>query len=182
MNMRSRSSPWRASSLASALLALAGCASLSPPQSAEEFRRSAARALLPRTGTLDVARPLREVAAAFETKAQECLDLTATATIVTITNYQEIIQTFVTTYKPTVVAAPERIELHVQWRTEGEIDLFADPAGGAYRLVVDAYPRDAGHTRLQWFSSTAAEDFLVLAATGWATGQNMACPDFSRNW
>jgi hypothetical protein len=165
-----------------ASLLLAGCASLFPPQSAEEFRRTASRALLPHTGTLEVARPLGEVAAAFEKKAPECLDLTATATIITITNYQEIIQTFVTTYKPKVVASPERVELHVQWRTKGEINLSRAPDGGAYRLVADAYPVDTGHTRLQWFSPTAAQDFLVLAVQGWATGQNMGCPDFTSNW
>ena len=165
-----------------AALLLGGCASLFPPQSPEEFRRTAARALLPWSGTVEVARPLREVAAAFEKKAPECLDLTATATIITITNYQEIIQTFVTTYKPTVVASAERVELRVQWRTLGEIRLSAPPAGGAYRLGADAYPLDAGRTRLQWYTVTAAEDFLVLAVRDWATGQNMACPDFTRNW
>ena len=165
-----------------AALLLAGCTSLFPPQSAEEFRRTTSRALLPHTGTLDVARPLREVAAAFEKKAPECLDLTATATIITITAFQEIIQTFVTTYKPKVVASPERVELHVQWRTKGEINLSRAPEGGAYRLIADAYPLDAGRTRLQWFSLTSAEDFLVLAVNGWATGQNMGCPDFANNW
>ena len=165
-----------------AALLLAGCASLFPPQSAEEFRRTASRALLPHTGALEIDRPLREVAAAFDKKAAECLDLTATATIVTITNYQEIIQTFVTTYKPRVVSTPERVELHVQWRTKGEINLSPAPEGGAYRLVADAYPVDAGRTRLQWFGPSAGEDFLVSAVKGWATGETMQCPDFTRNW
>ena len=167
--------------IAAALL-LAGCASLFPPQSADEFRRVAAAALLPRTGTIEVARPLGEVSATFEKKAPECLDLTATATIKIITDFQEIIRTYVTTYKPSIVTTAERVELRVQWRTIGDIHLSPAPEGGAYRLVADAYAVDAGHTRLQWFSPTAAEDFLVLAVQGWATGQNMGCPDFTRNW
>jgi hypothetical protein len=165
-----------------AALLLAGCAALQPPQTAEEFRRSASGALLPRTGAILVERPLREVAAAFEKKAPECLDRTVTATTKTITNYQEIIRTYDTTYRQRVVASAERVELHVQWSTRGELHVSPAPEGGAYRLVADAYAVDGSRTRLQWFDSTAAQDFLLDAVKGWATGQSMQCPDFSKNW
>jgi hypothetical protein len=167
---------------AATFLALGGCAALQPPQSAEAFRLEASGALLPRTGTVEVGRPLREVADAFRKKAPECLDRTETATIVTITDYQEIVRTYVTTYKPTVVEGAQRAELHVQWRTQGEIHLSPPPAGGAYRLVADAYALAGDRTRLQWFVPSAADDFLVHAIRGWATGENMQCPDFSRHW
>ena len=167
---------------ASALLALGGCAMLQPPPTAEAFRREAAGALLPRTGAVEVDRPLREVADAFRTKAAECLDVTATATIKTITNYQEIIRTYLTTYRPSVLENAQRIELHLQWRTQGEIHLCPPPAGGAYRLIVDAYPLEGNRTRLQWFAPSAADDFLLHAVQLWASGQNMQCPDFTLNW
>jgi hypothetical protein len=167
---------------AAAVLVLGGCASLEPPQTAEAFRREAAGALLPRTGTVELGRPLREVADAFREKAPECLDRNATATIKTITNYQEIIRTYITTYTPTVVENAQRVELHVQWRTQGEIHLSPAPARGAYRLIVDAYPVEGDRTRLQWFGPSAADDFLVHAVRGWALGENVQCPDFTRQW
>ena len=165
-----------------ALLVLGGCSTLQPPQTAEAFRREASGALLPRTGAVEVGRPFREVADALRRKAPECLDRTATATVKTITNYQEIIRTYVTTYTPTVVDTAQRIELHVQWRTQGEIHLSPTPAGGAYRLVVDAYPLGTDRTRLQWFAPSAEDDFLVHAVRAWASGENEQCPDFTRQW
>jgi hypothetical protein len=167
---------------AAALLVFGGCASLQPSQTAEAFRREASGALLPRSGALEVERPLREVAEVFRKKAPECLDLTATASVKTITAFREIIRTYVTTYKPTVVESAQRAELHVQWRTLGEIHLSPPPAGGAYRLVVDAYPLEGERTRLQWFAPSAADDFLVHAVVGWATGESMQCPDLTREW
>ena len=167
---------------AALLVALGGCAMLQPPPTAEAFRREASAALLPRTGTLEVRRPLREIADAFRKKAPECLDLTATATVKTITDYQEIIRTYVTTYRPTVLESAQRVELHVQWRTQGEIHLSPPPARGAYRLIVDAYPLEGDRARLQWFAPSAADDFLVHAVQGWATGEDMQCPDFTRHW
>ena len=162
-----------------AVLLLGGCAT---QQNAEEFRRAASAALLPRTGTIEVDRPLQDVAAAFGKKAPECLAGTVTATTITITDFQEIIRTYVTTYKPTVLVTPDRVELHVQWRTRGEIHVSPLPEGGAYRLVADAYAVDGGRTRLQWFDVTSARDFLLDAVKGWATGQSTQCPDFANNW
>jgi hypothetical protein len=167
--------------IAAALL-LGGCAVFQPSQTAEDFRREASAALLPRTGTLEVERPLHDVAATFAKNAPACLDGTTTATTKTITARREIIRTYVTTYKPRVVVGPERVELHVQWHTDGEIHVSPVPEGGAYRLVADAYSVGGGRTRLQWFDVTAGQDFLVDAIKGWATGQNLECPDLTTNW
>lgn len=167
--------------IAAALL-LAGCTSLYPPKSADEFRRAASASLLPKTGSLEVARPLPQVSDDLRKKSAECLDVSVTAVTKTITDFQEIIRTYYVTYKPTVVAAPERTELHVQWHTKGDIHLSRAPEGGAYRLIVDAYPAGGGRTRLQWFSPTSATDFLTEAVKGWATGENMACPDLKTQW
>src|SRR5262245_42880976 len=109
----------RIGACAAAALLLAGCAGL--PQDAEEFRRAASADLLPKTKSIEVGRPFADVAAAWREKAKECLDVSVIATTKTITNYQEIIRTYHTTYKPTVVVTPQRAELHVQWRTKGEL-------------------------------------------------------------
>ena len=116
--------------IAAALL-LAGCTSLYPPKSADEFRRAASASLLPKTGSLEVARPLPQVSDDLRKKSAECLDVSVTAVTKTITDFQEIIRTYYVTYKPTVVAAPERTELHVQWHTKGDIHLSRAPEGGA---------------------------------------------------
>jgi hypothetical protein len=165
-----------------AVLLLAGCATFQPSQTAEEFRRAASAALLPRTGAIEVDRSLQDVTATFRKYAPECLDGTTTATTKTYTNYREIIRTYVTTYKPRVVVTPERVELHVQWHTNGEIHVSRVPEGGAYRLVADAYSMSDGRTRLQWFDVTAGQDFLLDAIKGWASGQNLQCPDLTTNW
>jgi len=163
-------------------LLLAGCAVFLPSQTAEEFRREASASLLPRTGAIEVDRPLHDIAAAFAKNAPGCLEGTTTATTKTITARREIIRTYVTTYRPRVVLTPERVELHVQWHTDGEIHVSPVPEGGAYRLVADAYPVGDNRARLQWFDVTAGQDFLVDAVKGWATGQNLQCPDLTTNW
>jgi hypothetical protein len=161
-------------------LLLAGCAGL--PQDADQFRRAASAAWLPKTRTLEVGRAFADVAATWREKAAECLEVSVTATTKTITNYQEIIRTYHTTYKSTVVVGAERAELQVQWRTRGELHASTLPAGGAYRLVADAYPVQGGRTRLQLYNLTSGDDFLANAVTAWATGENKACPDLTTQW
>ena len=100
--------------IAAALL-LAGCTSLYPPKSADEFRRAASASLLPKTGSLEVARPLPQVSDDLRKKSAECLDVSVTAVTKTITDFQEIIRTYYVTYKPTVVAAPERTRPRWYW-------------------------------------------------------------------
>src|SRR5215475_5819872 len=87
---------------------LAGCAS--QPQTAEEFRKAVPGAFLAKTETVEVAKPFREVAANFQKRAPECLNVTVETVSQTTTSYQVI----VAAYKPTVVVTAERAELHVQ--------------------------------------------------------------------
>lgn len=162
---------------------LAGCAA--QPQTAEEFRRAIPHQLFAGSGSIVVERPFAEVAAAFGKKAPECLQGSVTTTVRIITEFQIIIQVYVTAWKPTVTVAQGRAELHVQAHTPGDLHLSRSPAGGPYRLVADAFPVDAGRTRLQWFSAReplGGPDYLARAITGWASGENMACPDLTREW
>ena len=165
--------------LAAAAL-LAGCAA--QPQTAEEFRRAIPGAFFASSGTIEVSRPLPEVAATFREKATQCLQGSVTTTKRTITEFQIIIQEYVTAWKPTVAVTQERVELDVQAHTKGRLHLSRPPAGGPYRLVADAYPAGAGRTRLQWFSSWRDPDYLVRAIAGWASGDSMECPDLATEW
>jgi hypothetical protein len=168
---------------AAAAVLLAGCAA--QPQTAEEFRRAIPNELFAGSGSIEVSRPFAEVAATLGKKAPECLQGSVTTTTQIITQFRVITRVYVTAWKPTVAVGQERVELHLQAHTLGEIHLSRSPAGGPYRLVADAYPIDAGRTRLQWFSARdplGGPDYLVRAIAGWASGESLVCPDLTTEW
>ncbi len=116
---------------------LAGCVS-SLPQNAEEFRKAVPGAFMAKTETIEVARPFREVAANFQKRAPECLDVTIKTTSQTNMSYQVI----VTAYKPTVVVTKERAELHVQQdHKTGVLKVHEEPRAG-YRYEAEVTYRD----------------------------------------
>jgi len=154
---------------------LAGCAS--QPQTADEFRKAVPGAFMAKTETVEVAKPFREVAANFQKRAPECLNVTVETVSQTTTSYQVI----VAAYKPTVVVTGERAELHVQQDfKQGVMKVRAEPAGGHYLLVADAYPLDNNRTRLQLFGPSMGYDVLIRAVKGWASGQSLGCPDMTK--
>lgn len=155
---------------------LSGCVS-QMPQTAEEFRKAIPGAFLTKTETYEVNRPLREVAATFQKKAPECLNVTVRTTSQTTTSYQVI----VSAYKPTVVVSRERAELHVQRQhLQGVMKVHKEPEGGFYLLVADAYPMEGGKTRIQTFGPSKGHDVLYRAINGWASGENLGCPDLTK--
>ena len=157
-------------------VSLAGCVS-QLPQTADEFRKAVPGAFMAKTETVEVARPFREVAANFRKRAPECLDVTVEMTSQTNMSYQHI----VTAYKPTVVVTKERAELHVQQdHRTGVMKIHAEPPGGHYLLVADAYPIDNNHTRLEFFGPSKGYDVLIRAVKGWASGENLGCPDMTK--
>jgi hypothetical protein len=163
--------------LSGALLGLlAGCA-VQQPQSAEEFRKAAPGAMFLKTESYEVNRPLREVAATFRRKAPECLNVAVRTVSQTSTSYQNIL----TEYTPTVRVAPERAELHVQQlHKTGVIYPSKPPAGGVYIFVADAIPEGARRTRIQIYGPSKGYDVLHRAVRGWATGENLGCPDLTK--
>jgi len=155
---------------------LSGC--VSQPQSAEEFRRAVPSALTAKTETFEVKRPFRDVAATFRKKAPECLQVEIKTTSQTRTSYQVI----VTAYKPTVVVSTERAELHVQQHHKaGVVKVSKEPDGGYYVLVADAYPVDSNRTRVQMFVPSIGHGVLIRAVRGWATGEELGCPDLTQS-
>jgi hypothetical protein len=160
--------------LAAALL-VQGCAQM--PQSAEEFRKAAPGAFMGKTESYEVGRPMRDVAAAFRRKAPECLNVAVRTVSRTSTSYQNIL----TEYKSTVVVGAGRAELHVQQlHNTGVVYPSKPPEGGAYIVVADAYPVDGRRTRIQLYGPSRGYDVLYRAIRGWATGENLGCPDMTK--
>jgi len=156
---------------------LAGCATKAP-QNADEFRKEAPGAFLMKQETMEVARPFRDVAETFRKKAPECLRVSMRTTSSTSTSYQVIDAE----YKPTVIVTKERAELHLQRKyTKGVVNVYKEPEGGHYILVADAYPLPGNKTRLDLIAPSKGLDAVVRAVKGWATGDNVGCPDMTKN-
>jgi hypothetical protein len=154
---------------------LTGC--VSHPQTAEEFRRAVPGALTAKTEMFEVNRSFRDVAATFRKKGPECLEVTVKTTSRTTTSHQVI----VTEYKPTVVVTKERAELHVQQHHKaGVVKASKEPAGGYYVLVADAYPVTQNRTKVHMFVPSMGHGVLIRAVRGWATGENLGCPDMTK--
>lgn len=156
---------------------VAGCAGGKQPMSAEEFRKVAPGAFLMKSESYEVNRPLRQVGAAFQKRAPECLTKTVRMTSQSTTSSQVI----VTSYKPTVVVGSDRVELHLQRRhDQGVMKVYDEPADGHYILVVDAYPVGSNRTRIQLTGVSKGHDVIYRAINGWATGENLGCPDLTK--
>ena len=156
-------------------LVLQGCGSM--PQTAEEFRKAAPGAMLGKTDTYEVNRAYREVSATFQRKAPECLNMAVRTVSQTSTSYQNIL----TEYKSTVVAGGERAELHLQQlHKTGVIYPSKPPEGGAYIIVADAYPLPGNRTRMQLYGPSIGYDVVYRAIRGWASGDNLGCPDMTK--
>ncbi len=155
---------------------LQACAKM--PQSAEEFRQAVPGALMTKTESYEVNRPFRQVAAAFERKGPECLNIAVRTVSRTSTSYQNIL----TEYKPTVLVSGERAELHVQQLHKGGGVIYPSkpPAGGVYIMVADAHPQPGNRTRIQLYGPSRGYDVLYRAIRGWATGENLGCPDMTK--
>src|SRR5512146_1551732 len=158
-----------------AALALAGCVDF--PQNAQQFREQIPGAAFGQKKTFEAKRGFRDVAKTFQAKAPECLNVSVRTISQTSTSYQNIL----TTYKPTVLVGGQKAELHVQrhYQGGGVIIPGKEPEGGLYMLVADATPLDRGRTRIDIYAPTRGADTLIRAITGWATGENVGCPDMT---
>lgn len=164
-----------ACAVAIAFLSLAACAPM--PQTAEEFRKAVPGAAFAKTETYEVNRPMKAVAATFRRKAPQCLNVAVRTVSRSSTSYQNIL----TEYKPTVVVSAARAELHLQQlHKTGVIYPSKPPAGGTYVIIVDAYPLRGNRTRIQLFGPSIGYDVVYRAIRGWATGDNLGCPDMTK--
>ncbi|HYR34773.1 MAG TPA: hypothetical protein VEQ87_10820 [Burkholderiales bacterium] len=160
---------------AAAALLLAACAQ--NPQTAEEFRAYVPTSSFAKVQTIEAKRPFREVTKTFQAKAPECLNVAVRMVERSSTSSSNIL----TTYKPTVLVSEQKAELHVQRTMKGNVIVPGKvPEGGLYYLVADATPLDRNRTRVDIYAPTIGADTLVRAVTGWATGENVGCPDLTK--
>jgi hypothetical protein len=76
----------------------------------------------------------------------------------------------------------EKAELHVQQHhATGVLNVTEEPNGGYYLLVADAFPLDKKRTRVDIYGPSTGQDVLIKAIKGWATGENIGCPDLTKN-
>jgi hypothetical protein len=166
---------WKLTAPAAALLA--ACA-VPHPQNAEEFRQYVPTATFGKVQSFEARRPFRDVAKTFQAKAPECLNIAVRTVETSSTSNINVL----TTYKPTVVVNEKRAELHVQRTLKGNVIVPGKPPeGGDYFLVADATPLDRNRTRVDIYSPSMGATTLVRAVTGWATGENVGCPDMTKN-
>jgi hypothetical protein len=155
---------------------LAGCA-VSFPQNAQEFREQIPGAMFGQKQSFEANRPFREVAKTFQAKAPECLNVSVRTVSQSATSYQNILEI----YKPTVIVGAQKAELHVQRHYQsGVIVPGKEPEGGLYFLVADATPLDRNRTRIDIYAPTRGANSMIRAVTGWATGENVGCPDLTK--
>jgi hypothetical protein len=154
---------------------LAACVQM--PQTAEEFRKAVPGAMMTKTESYEVNRPVKDVAAAFRRRAPECLKVSVRTVSQTSGSYQNIL----TEYTPTVIVTDQRTELHVQQlHKTGVLYPSKPPAGGVYIVVADAYPIAGNRTRIQLYGPSKGYDVLYRAIRGWSTGDNLGCPDMTK--
>jgi hypothetical protein len=155
---------------------LAGC-STQLPQNAQEFRQQIPTAFMGKVQTIEAKRPYREVAKTFQAKAPECLNVSVRTVEHSATYHSNILAT----YKPTVIVTDRKAEVHVQRTLKGNVIVPGkEPAGGHYVLVADATPIDKGRTRIDIYGPSRGMDTMIRAITGWATGENVGCPDMTK--
>ena len=151
-------------------LLLSAC---SIPMNTAEFRQAAkANAALLTYETFEVNRPTAEVANTFREKGSECLNF----------KLGEAKRGILGTSKPHyyaetregVVVSKDRTELSFQVHYENTLN--KEPDGGTYFLVADAYPVSKKKTRVDVYRRTSV-DLLLQALKGWASGENLGCPD-----
>lgn len=164
--------------LAAAAIA-AGC--VKPPKTAEGFRelaRSGSRWVAVEKFVVD--RPYREVALTFQKRSDACLKVRVVTT--SSGGYRSHPTTFKQDYRPTVRVDRRRAEFFVQMHVEGTnlVKVYDEAEGGDYVMVTDAYPVGRGKTRIELHRATMGHDVLAKAVRGWATGENLGCPDLTK--
>ena len=155
---------------------LSGCA-VHQPQSAAEFRQVAPGAAFGKHDSFVVERNFDDVAGTFEKQAYKCLDqrirMTESGHM-----YHHVV---VTKYTPTVLVAETTAELHLQYvHEQGVLAVSGIQDKGYYLMVADATRLDGNNTQIDMYHPTIGHDAVVRAVKGWATGDNVGCPDMTK--
>lgn len=144
------------------------------PMNTTEFRHAAkANAMLLTTESFEVNRPYGEVARTFKEKAPECLSFRLGSATRNMFGGSSNPVYYAET-KQAVLVSNEKAELSFQVKYKNT--LTSEPEDGSYYLVADAYRVGKNRTRVDVYRRTKVE-LLVEALKGWASGENLGCPD-----
>jgi len=154
------------------VILLSACGAL--PQTPAEHREQAksGRTFF-RSDSFEVKRPLAEVARTFQRKAPECLSFSMATTTRPNIGFGSTTNVWGKT-KQAVLVSPNKAELHFQAKIKGQVG--KEPEDGVYYMVADAYPAGKDRTRVDMYWITRV-DLLAQAIRGWASGENLGCPD-----
>lgn len=156
------------------LTLLSACVSI--PMTPNEHREAAKAGRTFFTAeSFDVKRPFAEVAKTFKKMAPECLSFSLTHTEKPVIGFGSSTRQ-IATAKPTVLVSRNRAELHFQ--TQFKNVIVKEPDGGTYYLIADAYPIGNSKTRVDIYR--AQVQLVADAVKGWASGENLGCPDATR--
>ena len=162
-----------AAALAAAVLSGCGSAPLTP----DEYRNTAkAGGSFYASESFEVKRPFAEVAQALRKKGPECLNYLLGERMEPLIGVGSSTHYFART-KPTVKVSSSRAELYFQVKFENTVG--KEPEGGSYYLIADAAPAGKDRTRVDIYRRTRVE-LLPQAIRGWASGDDMGCPDQSK--
>jgi hypothetical protein len=127
--------------------------------------------------TLEVDRSYRDVSRTFKERAPVCLNVTMRSVEHGGSSYSNVQYTFT----PSVVIAERGTNLYLQERQEGSVLIPGKmPDGGFYSVIADATPLSGNRTKIEIYTASRAYDVVVTAITGWASGQNIGCPDMTK--
>ncbi len=150
---------------------LAGCGRTA--MTTDEFRAQ-------QTGsveTIEVDRPLRDVAATFRDRAPACIQ-DAQTTSINGPAHRRLMTRWL--YHEMVVATDKKVELIVQVTTPAAVHMYEQPEQGIYALIARAVPIDGRRSRLEIYGSWGSmweEGTLKTAVRGWAAGTFAGCPE-----
>lgn len=155
---------------------LSAC-SIQYPQTAAEFRKALPDSMMGTREEVISSRSLAEITATFKKMAPQCLNVKIRTEERSGSSYHVV----VTNYKPTVIAGAQKVELHVQMTHEtGVITPGKVPPGGLYLMVIDVTPMASGKSKAVFYRPSIGYGTMVKAITGWVTGENVGCPDLTK--
>lgn len=158
--------------IAAALLS----ACISVPQTPAEVREAGkTRSTSYTHESIEVTRPFPEVARTFAKKAPECLEFSLSSTSKPMIGFGSS-TTVYAWGKPTLRISADKAELHFQGKFLNMMGKV--PPDGWYYLVADAYPLGRNKTKVDIY--WAHSQLVVEAVKGWASGENLGCPDPTR--
>jgi hypothetical protein len=168
-----------------AAVLLSACVTAPTPKNAEEHRKVIAQGVYgAELETFVANRPYKETAALIKAKVSECLSARVDHQACRKSGFMgKSCNEYSDTYLPTVVAGPQRTELHVQFKREGsgagEIHLGGQPnAGGRYVVVADFTTAENGKATKVDIYGNNVERSIPRAIRHWVNGTNLGCPDF----